>query len=389
MSEKTTILCVAPFNNPHIVPVYDQMAEQDGVEVTRASLRPLSKERLSLGWPEMPAESPYLQPWRRWSDRLAYWRAVLMADVVIFPGFLHNKTLPFHHWLRRLTGKVTLLWSEPFLGHHYRSRWKHALSCLLKVPCDWSNVHLLCIGGQRASGDYYVTGARRWRRWLFAFAVEPRENLDKDLSAVSPTEVKLVYCGSLIERKRVDLLIRALGRPELADGPWRLTILGDGEKRSELGAFAAELGIADKISFLGSVPREACDDVYASGDVLILPSRFDGWGAVVNEAVEQGMAVVCSHMVASSMLVEHGVSGYVFRSDDVEDLAGCLSRLVNDPSLVARMKQAGRDRIADFRPAESARRLVELCRSLMGKADMPEYSRGLCSPLPLPSALKA
>ena len=391
MPEKTTILCVAPFNNPHIVPIYDEMAAQNGVDVTRASVNPLTRDRVELGWPEMPAESPYLQPWRRARDRWLYFTSLLRSDVVVLPGFFHFRTLPFHNWLRRLTGKVLVLWSEPFLNHPRTSHSRLSLTVrkALLAPCDSPLVNLLAIG-KDAEKDYFALGARRWKTWVFGFSARPMGQLERDPHLKVAGPVQLVYSGALIPRKGVDVLISALGRPELVGRDWRLTVLGDGSCRDELQAQTERLGIADKVTFTGALPIERCVEVYEAGDILVLPSRFDGWGAVVNEAMEFGMAIIASDRVgATRPLVAEGINGLLFHNESAVDLAGCLHRLFEDRDLLARMRRSSRDRIDMFRPAEAAKRLVALCRGLAGHAPMPHYGEGYCSPLPVPSTVKA
>ncbi|MGA2070546.1 MAG: glycosyltransferase family 4 protein [Sedimentisphaerales bacterium] len=383
MKKKISILCVSPFNSPHINPVYDEMAAQEDVEVVRASLSPLSSDRLKLGWSEMTPDSPYLQPWRSMRDRLAYYRWLLQADVIVMPGFFHLRTLPFQHWFRRLTNKTTVLWSEPFLNHPRTSHSFLSLTLrkLMLWPCNSSRYNLLATG-HGADKDYYALGMTRWNNWLYAFAVQPHEELKRDLTAPPVGGVHIVYSGTVVHRKGIDILIEALGRPDIAGMKWRLTVVGDGDCRAELEGAATRLKIAEKIKFIGAMPLNRCGDIYSTGDVLVLPSRFDGWGAVVNEAMEFGMAVITSDMVgARTPLVKEGVNGLVFRNGDVADLARCLSRLIGDQSLVVKMRLASRDRILMFRPDESARRVVALCRGLVGDAPMPDYQEGLCSAL--------
>ena len=380
MAKRTSILCVAPFNNPHIVPTYDEIAAQPEADVTRVAYNPLPPARVRLGWPEMAEDSPYLQPWRRMKDRIAYWKALLRSDVVIFPGFFHFRTLPLHHWIRRLTGKPAMLWSEPFLSKWREKPSRYLLHVCLKKPCDSEKVHFLSIG-PRAANDQYATGIKRWRCWLFAFGVGPAMQLGQPGIKKPDGEVHIVYVGSLRELKRVDLLLEALGTPQLVNAPWRLTLVGDGDQRGSLKATADRLGVADKITFLGNVAHERCREVLSGGDILVLPSRRDGWGAVVNEAMESGLAVICSDAVGASVLVDPGVTGFVFRSGDGEGLAGYLRQLIEDPQLLAKMQAASRERIVLYRPAEAARRLVALCRGAAGHAPMPEYTEGLCSPL--------
>lgn len=381
MRAKPTVLCVAPFHNPHIVGVYNCLARRDDLAVTRVSLRPLNQARLDLGWGEMPADAPYLQPWRRGGDWLKYLRRLWTADMVVFPGFQHIPSLPLHHWLRRLSGKGAMLWSEAFLGHHRRPWWRYALGAALRVPVDTPRWHLLAIGGEPAAEDYHATGARRWQCWRFAFATEGEASAAGAPPSRREGPVELLYSGALIERKRVDLLLAALGRPALRQAAWRLTVLGDGPLRDDLESQARALGLEAKVRFLGALPRTQCHTVYTDADVLILPSRFDGWGAVVNEALEHGLAVICSDAVGAGMLVREGQCGAVFPAGSEDELAASLADLIDDRGLLLACRRRSREQFERYRPAEVARRLAGLIRGVTGAAAMPDYGDGLLGPI--------
>ena len=173
-SKKTSILCIAPYNNPHIIPIYDEIAARDDVDVTRVSMQPLDSDRLDQGWPEMAEDAPYLQPWRRTRDWFRYVKSLLTADVVVSPGVLQFRTLPLHHWLRRLTGKPTLLWSEAFRDHPRaasRGPIYRLVRRLLCMPCNSPRYTLLCIGHD-ADRDFYQMGMSRWNFRRFAYAVQ-------------------------------------------------------------------------------------------------------------------------------------------------------------------------------------------------------------------------
>ena len=202
---------------------------------------------------------------------------------------------------------------------------------------------------------------------------------DRD-SRTSADPIRFVFCGSLVDYKGVDILLKALGHDCLRNLPWHLTLIGDGPERAALGAQAAAAGIQKRITFRGTVPLGAAAADYRDGDVLVLPSRFDGWGAVVNEAMEHGLAVVASDAVGSAgMLLEEGENGVTFPSENVDRLVAIISRLITNPKLTREMGQASRRRITQFRPQEAARRTAALCRGLAGHAPMPEFEHGFCS----------
>lgn len=125
---------------------------------------------------------------------------------------------------------------------------------------------------------------------------------------------RLAYCGQLIERKRVNLLVHALSRVHI--DCMELSIIGDGPRRAELQGIASELGVAGRINWQGSLPNTDARHMMESMDLLALPSRFDGWGAVVNEALMAGIPVVSTdHCGASDLLQEEWLGDVVPRSD--------------------------------------------------------------------------
>ena len=111
--------------------------------------------------------------------------------------------------------------------------------------------------------------------------------------------------GQLIERKGIRELVQAFE----AAGRGRLTIVGDGPLKPAVKE-AGERHPA--IEYLGHLPPEQLDDVYADHDVLVLPAAYEVWGLVVNEALASGLQVIVSDAVGSSHdLVRHGVNGLI------------------------------------------------------------------------------
>lgn len=149
-------------------------------------------------------------------------------------------------------------------------------------------------------------------------------------SAATPYQV--LFVGQLIPRKRVDLLLDAIAA--LTDIPWRLTLVGTGELRDELQRQAAALQITDSISFVDTLDNAAVFQLMAQSDVLVLPSRFDGWGAVVSEALTSGLPVVCSDRCGASDLLVNQANGYVFRADSATDLEKGIRYTLTSPEVI-------------------------------------------------------
>ncbi|AOF85401.1 glycosyl transferases group 1 family protein [Hydrogenophaga sp. RAC07] len=139
---------------------------------------------------------------------------------------------------------------------------------------------------------------------------------------------EILYVGQLIARKRVDLLLQAFSQLDLPSA--RLRIIGQGEEAQNLQRLASQLGVAERVRFSPGLPNAETVAAMAAADVLVLPSRFDGWGAVVNEALMVGTPVICSDRCGASDVIEQGRNGYVFEAGNASALGGHLQRFFED-----------------------------------------------------------
>jgi glycosyltransferase involved in cell wall biosynthesis len=141
--------------------------------------------------------------------------------------------------------------------------------------------------------------------------------------------VRLLAVGSLIPRKGYDVLVAALAR--LTHLPWRLTVVGDcgrsQQTARQVRADIARFALADRIAVLGTVGAGELAPLYASADLFVLPSRFEGYGMAYAEALAHGVPVVGTTAGAIPATVPAN-AGVLVPPDDVEALAAALQRLI-------------------------------------------------------------
>ncbi len=135
-------------------------------------------------------------------------------------------------------------------------------------------------------------------------------------------DFEITFVGNLIHRKGVDILIAALAR--VRTRAWRLAVIGDGPERGALTAMARRLGIGDRVVWHGALPNAEVGEAVAGSDLLVLPSRWDGWGAVVNEALMRGVPALCSSACGVADLLHTPLNGGVFESGDADALRTML-----------------------------------------------------------------
>ncbi len=162
----------------------------------------------------------------------------------------------------------------------------------------------------------------------------------------------VLFCAKLQPWKRPLDLLRAFAAAELQRA--LLVFAGEGPLRPELESAGASLGIAERVRFLGFVNQRQLPAIYSGADLLVLPSEYDAFGLVINEAMLCGCPVVASDRVGAVRdLIESGRTGFVYRCGDVSELASLLRRVsTHDPPL-SELGRAARARMQSWSPREN------------------------------------
>ena len=146
-----------------------------------------------------------------------------------------------------------------------------------------------------------------------------------------------------------------------------LAFAGEGPERSNLERRATELGLADRVRFLGFLNQSQLPSAYCAADLFVLPSLFEPFGLVVNEAMLCGLPVAVSDRVGAKFdLVRPDENGYVCPAGDIEALAAILRQILPNPEKRARMGAAARRRMETWSPREYADSFVRAVQ-LVGK----------------------
>ncbi|MAE66223.1 MAG: hypothetical protein CMJ18_18285 [Phycisphaeraceae bacterium] len=218
-----------------------------------------------------------------------------------------------------------------------------------RFPMSWLKKRLLGWAIRRCQGvmpmgeygrQYFEKyGADLSRSYLVPFEPQYEKFTNVDRALVDPFGAehdlsadrrRMLYCGRLVDVKRVDLLIDAFSSIAERRPPWDLVIAGDGPLRADLEA-RVPAALKDRVRWLGFCEVEQLRLAYHLCDVLVLPSEYEPWAVVINEACAAGLVVVASDVVgAARQLVRDRESGRIFRSGDVADLTDALLDVTDD-----------------------------------------------------------
>jgi glycosyltransferase involved in cell wall biosynthesis len=164
--------------------------------------------------------------------------------------------------------------------------------------------------------------------------------------AITPSALLIGYVGRLAPEKRIDVLLQAFamlaGRSE---PPLELAIIGDGWKRQALTQLALDLGITDRVRFLGW--STAPSTILRACDLFVLPSLVEGFPLALMEAMASGCPCLAHPMSSTTRLIESGKTGMLIDMNSVEGLAAGLAELIGKgPESRGRMGAAAAARIA-------------------------------------------
>lgn len=206
---------------------------------------------------------------------------------------------------------------------------------------------VLAIGGNGV-GWYRRCGYPEKKIYPFCYVAEPSGPAEGEITAARDQQqsqstnyeqqFQILFIGQLILRKRVDLLLDALGQIECSN--LQVSIIGSGNEGDRLERQAARRKLENKVVFLGPRSNKEVRNLLAKVDLFVLPSHWDGWGAVVNEALMAGVPVICSDWCGASSLIRPGWNGDVFRSGSVHDLATALRIWINRGKLPPDRREA-------------------------------------------------
>ncbi|MEZ6127477.1 MAG: glycosyltransferase [Planctomycetaceae bacterium] len=188
---------------------------------------------------------------------------------------------------------------------------------------------------------------------------DTRDRIREELG-ISRKSLVFGFLGRLASQKNPAVLIKAFAG--LADLPAaQLAIVGVGSMEIECRRLAQELGIADRIYWLG---YKTAQQAMPAFDVFVMPSRYEGMPYVIMEALSLGLPVIATPVGGTSLTVNHGVNGFVVPVDGVAETSRAMRTLVDD-SVRNKMSDASLKKAKEFSVDLMVRRTVEVYREIL------------------------
>ena len=358
MSTPRQFIAWQPVLTDHQAYTYQALAKQAAVPLTACVLRMEDETRRAQGWRDTQVTSidRRLIPV---SGSLRYCYRQLLEhrkDVHFFGSAFESPVLMLCLLIATCLRIEFYLISEPYSPKSFgyfgdQQQLKSKLKTRLRPLLYWLYAHILLrnVAGvfaisQLAMEQYREAGIPSVKLFPFGYFI-PQTTLP--LAPESSDELRVVFVGALIERKGLDILIKAVRQLQHDGRKITLHIFGPGD----FSAFAVE---DPRISYRGLIPFGQTQEQLGGYDLLVLPSHYDGWGVVVNEALCAGVPVVCSDQVGAGVLTNKYGVGMTFLSGKSQALAQALTEIQDNKTALHEMRLATVAAAAAMQPEVAA-----------------------------------
>ncbi len=313
--------------------------------------------------------------WRKGGRLIEYLRSHDVRAVILF-GYRYLSFLRVIRYCRR-TGIPAFVHNDSNIhGDRHMPAWKRALKSAMYR--GW----LTQVSGVMSMGDYgdqffLRYGADRVRLYQVPWPVdqeyhaqvnEERLQRFRQKFGLSAHRRYLLYSGRLVAVKRVDLFIDAFAAIAAQRPDWDLMIVGEGVLGEELRQ-RVPATLRSRVLWTGFLDGDEPALAYNAADVLVLPSDFEPWALVIQEAMAAGLAIVASNVVgAARELIQDKSSGRIFPAGQLASLIDAMMD-VTDPMNLERYQEASRRALADW--SRTTNPIDEVRRALVENGVLP------------------
>lgn len=361
--------------NHHQLPLCENLYRVLGSGFTFVATEPIVPARLKQGYSDMNSQYSFVVRSYESDAQLQLAQHLTdEADVVIIGSapmtFLENR-------LRQ--NKLTFLYSERMYKSGYEAwKWPVRMWRFWKKYSRHKSLYLLCASAYTA-WDYARTYTFLNKTYRWGYFPEVRRY------DVLPTKTpsSILWAGRFLDWKHPEQVVEVARRLKNDGYDFHITMLGSGEQWDTIQELVKAEGLQDQIQLTGAVSAENVRSYMETAQIFLFTSdRNEGWGAVLNESMNSGCAVVaCSAIGSVPFLMQSGENGLAYPQGDVDALYAHVKYLLDDPAECEKLGKAAYATMTSLWNAETAvTRLLVLCEALLSGDPHPHlYDEGPCS----------
>lgn len=386
-----TITFLSNYINHHQIPFCDACYKLLSEDFKFVQASPMEQERIAMGWHTDGDKLSYVHCLYEEEEKCL--KLIEESDILL-AGWSKREDLVQK---RLLAGKPVIRVSERI---YREGQWK-AISprgLLSKYKEHFrfrkSKAYLLCAGAYVAS-DFHLIYSYPGKMYKWGYFPETVTYTDEQWESLKAKEgtLSIVWAGRFIPLKHPEFMIRLAEDLKSRTKLWENTpftdfhihMVGSGEMERELTEAAKDKNVTDKITFHGFMEPEKVRGIMEKSHIHIFTSNhLEGWGAVVNEAMNSGCAEVVNAQVgAAPYLISHGKNGMVYPGGSFEKMAEAVRYLIKNPSEREAMgRQAYETIISLWNAEQAAKELVRFAKGIL-EGNPVAAKEGPLSPAPV------
>lgn len=366
--------------NHHQALIADALWELTKHNYTFVATTPMPEFRKRLGYRELRNRPYLLDTYNNVEGYNKAMQLAMNADVALFGG---GNILPFKLERMKL-GKISFEVSERWLKRGWLNLFSPRLmKNLWYYHTRFYNKPLfkLCASAYAANDQYLLRSFKnRCYKWGYFTKVEEFE-VEKHVNSKPENQVRMMWCARFLDWKHPEMVVKLAKKMQENGYQLKIDMFGSGSEQEKTMRLCKRLGVDDMVSFKGNKPNDEILAEMRRHDIFLFTSdRNEGWGAVLNEAMSNGCAVVASHEIGSvPFLVNDGKNGMIFKSKNIDSLYEKVVWLVEHPNVRKRMAiNAYYTMKNKWSPEVAARNLLTLIDDLQHGRDT-SIKEGPCS----------
>lgn len=370
------LVFLSNYYNHHQAPFCEAMYEHLGSDFSFIQTEEMEAERSNMGWGEENIPSFVRKSYVNRLAEIECNNLIEKADVVIIGS------APDHLVRNRIrSGKLVLRYSERQLKKGLEL-WKYPYRYIKwhKQNPSRANIYMLCASAY-ASSDYAKFGLfkNRCYKWGYFPAVKRYDDIDQLLELKHPASI--LWVARLIEWKHPELPILVAKRLKDANYSFKMKLIGNGVLEGKIKNLIHVYGLDDCVEMLGIMKPEQVRDYMEKSQIFLFTSdRNEGWGAVLNEAMNSACAVVVSNAIGAAPFLINGENGIMYKDGDFESLYSNVKLLLDTPKRSTCLgKKAYETMISEWNAEIASERLLLLVDDLLENKISHRYSHGPCS----------
>lgn len=376
-----TITFVTNLVHHHQLPVADEFYKMPGVEYHYIACEPMPDWLIKGGY-DPTLERPYIIRTYEGEKQLELAKKLIDESDVVIIGSAPNDWV----YNRKKENKVTFHYHERWLKHFsIKLLWPNAIYYRLKHFTQFRNkrTYMLCASAFTSKDvKWYGAFPHKCFKWGYFTKVDEQFEVEAPKLGASTSEsTPLMWCARFLRLKHPELPVQLAAMLKKEGYKFHLDMFGSGEELERIKALITELGVDDCVSLCGNRPNEEILQEMRKHSIFLFTSdRNEGWGAVLNEAMSNGCAVVASDEIGSApYLIEDGKNGLLFKSNNVDSLYLQAKRLLDDDHYRRFLSNnAVKTMQEEWSPKSAAMRFVHLYKMLLKGLDT-DYVKGPCS----------